>query len=176
MVHNPALMLPQSVYAQTRKADLTGLKALGIVYVPMLTRLVRSLTLIEKTKTYVEAAESIGFSRWYIMFRHIFPNCLDTVMVQLTLDLVYGVLDLAVLSFLGLGVHPLTADWGGHARWGPQLPASKSPPRACPGAAMVITVVSLNLFCDCVSQYMDPKTGSFHPLSRWRKNRDIRQT
>ncbi|MEI3340507.1 MAG: ABC transporter permease subunit [Eubacterium sp.] len=74
----------------------------------MLFRLVRSLTLVEKNKTYVEAATSIGYSDVRIMFRHILPNCVSTITVQVTLDLAYAILDLAALSFLGLGVQPPT--------------------------------------------------------------------
>jgi peptide/nickel transport system permease protein len=130
--------------------------ALGIIYVPMLTRLVRSLTLIEKNKTYVEAATSIGFSRPYILFRHIFPNCVDTVMVQLTLDIAYAILDLAALSFIGLGVSPPTADWGAMLDEGRNFLLQSPLLALAPGAAIVLTVVSLNIFCDCVAQYIDP--------------------
>ncbi|MDR1250350.1 MAG: ABC transporter permease, partial [Treponema sp.] len=104
----PSLLLAFLLVAALGRGMANAVIALGIIYVPMLTRLVRSLTLIEKNKTYVEAATSIGFSRPYILFRHIFPNCVDTVMVQLTLDIAYAILDLAALSFIGLGVSPPT--------------------------------------------------------------------
>jgi peptide/nickel transport system permease protein len=122
----------------------------------MLTRLVRSLTLIEKNKTYVEAAESLGFSRRYIIFRHIFPNCLDTVLVQLALDLAYAILDLASLSFIGLGVRPPAADWGAMLEEGRNFLLQSPLLALAPGAAIVLTVVSLNIFCDCITQYLDP--------------------
>jgi peptide/nickel transport system permease protein len=153
----PSLLLAFIFAAALGRGVAGAVIALGIVYVPMLTRLVRSLALIEKTKTYVEAAESVGFSRLYIMFRHIFPNCMDTVLVQLTLDLAYAVLDLAALSFLGLGVRPPTADWGAMLDEGRNFLLQSPLLALAPGAAIVITVVSLNIFCDCVSQYMDPQ-------------------
>ncbi|MDR2784676.1 MAG: ABC transporter permease [Treponema sp.] len=165
----PSLLLAFIFVAAMGRGITNAVVALGIVYVPMLTRLVRSLTLVEKTKTYVEAAESIGFSRFYIMFRHIFPNCVDTVVVQLTLDLAYAVLDLAALSFLGLGVRPPTADWGAMLDEGRNFLLQSPLLALAPGAAIVITVVSLNIFCDCVSQYMDPQGRALPSFEKMEK-------
>jgi peptide/nickel transport system permease protein len=173
----PSLLLAFIFVAAMGRGITSAVVALGIVYVPMLTRLVRSLTLIEKTKTYVEAAESIGFSRLYIMFRHIFPNCVDTVLVQLTLDLAYAVLDLATLSFLGLGVRPPTADWGAMLDEGRNFLLQSPILALAPGAAIVITVVSLNIFCDCVSQYMDPQGRALPSFGKMEKRaREGRRT
>ena len=77
--------------------------ALGVIYVPGLARLVRSLTLVEKNKVYVEALRSMCYSNLRIMFVHIIPNCISSVIIQLTLDMGYAVLDLAGMSFLGFG-------------------------------------------------------------------------
>ncbi|MDR3147059.1 MAG: ABC transporter permease [Treponema sp.] len=152
----PSLLLAFLLVAALGRGIANAVIALGIIYVPMLTRLVRSLTLIEKTKTYVEAAASIGFSRPYILFRHILPNCADTILVQLTLDMAYAILDLAALSFIGLGVSPPAADWGAMLDEGRNFLLQSPLLALAPGAAIVLTVVSLNIFCDCVAQYVDP--------------------
>jgi peptide/nickel transport system permease protein len=152
----PSLLLAFLLVAALGRGIANAVIALGIIYVPMLTRLVRSLTLIEKTKTYVEAATSLGFSRPYILFRHILPNCADTILVQLTLDMAYAILDLAALSFIGLGVSPPTADWGAMLDEGRNFLLQSPLLALAPGAAIVLTVVSLNIFCDCVAQYVDP--------------------
>ena len=102
----PALLLAFLLVASFGKGITNAIIALGIVYVPMLSRLTRSLTMVEKNKTYVEAARSIGFSDIRIIFRHILPNCVPTLIAQLTLDIGYAILDLAAMSFLGLGVQP----------------------------------------------------------------------
>lgn len=162
----PSLLLAFLFVAALGRGIANAVIALGIIYVPMLTRLVRSLTLIEKNKTYVEAAESIGFSRPYIIFRHIFPNCVDTVLVQLTLDLAYAILDLAALSFIGLGVSPPTADWGAMLDEGRSVLLQAPLLALAPGAAIVLTVVSLNIFCDCVTQYMDPSGRALPSFDR----------
>jgi peptide/nickel transport system permease protein len=152
----PSLLLAFLLVAALGRGIANAVVALGIIYVPMLTRLVRSLTLIEKNKTYVEAAASIGFSRPYILFRHILPNCADTILVQLALDMAYAILDLAALSFIGLGVRPPTADWGAMLDEGRNFLLQSPLLALAPGAAIVLTVVSLNIFCDCVAQYVDP--------------------
>ncbi|GHV32167.1 peptide ABC transporter substrate-binding protein [Spirochaetia bacterium] len=155
----PSLLLAFLLVAALGRGLANAVIALGIIYVPMLTRLVRSLTLIEKNRTYVEAAESIGFSRPYILFRHILPNCADTLMVQLTLDLAYAILDLAALSFIGLGVSPPTADWGAMLDEGRNFLLQSPLLALAPGAAIVLLVLSLNIFCDCIAQYIDQSTG-----------------
>ena len=68
--------------------------------------------LVEKNKTYVEAAKSIGYNDIRIIFGHILPNCVSTLLVQLTLDVASAILDLAAMSFLGLGVQAPQSDWG----------------------------------------------------------------
>jgi peptide/nickel transport system permease protein len=153
----PSLLLAFLFVAALGRGIANAVVALGIVYVPMLTRLARSLTLVEKTKTYVEASESVGFSRPYILFRHILPNCVYTMLVQLTLDLAYAILDLAALSFIGLGVSPPTADWGAMLQEGRNFLLQSPLLALAPGAAIVITVISLNIFSDCITQYLDPQ-------------------
>ena len=73
----PSLLLAFVFVAGFGRGVSNSIIALGIVYVPMLVRLVRSLTLVEKNKTYVEAAMSIGYSDMRIMFCHILPNCIS---------------------------------------------------------------------------------------------------
>ncbi|MDR0474893.1 MAG: ABC transporter permease [Treponema sp.] len=153
----PSLLLAFLFVAALGRGISSAVIALGIVYVPMITRLLRSLTLVEKNKTYVEAAVSVGFSRPYILFRHIMPNCVDTLLVQLTLDLAYAILDLAALSFIGLGVSPPAADWGAMLQEGRNFLLQSPLLAIAPGAAIVVTVISLNIMSDCITQYLDPQ-------------------
>jgi peptide/nickel transport system permease protein len=165
----PSLLLAFLFVAALGRGITNAVIALGIVYVPMLTRLARSLTLVEKNKTYVEAAESVGFSRPYILFRHILPNCVYTMLVQLTLDLAYAILDLAALSFIGLGVSPPTADWGAMLQEGRNFLLQSPLLALAPGAAIVITVISLNIFSDCITQYLDPQSRSLSSFEKFEK-------
>ena len=171
----PSLLLAFVFVAGFGRGMLNAVLALGIVYVPMLTRLVRSLTLVEKNKTYVEAATSIGYSDARIMFRHILPNCVSSITVQITLDLAYAILDLASLSFLGLGVQPPTADWGAMLDEGRNFLLMNPYLALAPGAAIVLTVVSLNIFSDGLHQYFEPvqrKLPSFKKVEKRMKRRE----
>ncbi|MDR1229888.1 MAG: ABC transporter permease [Spirochaetaceae bacterium] len=150
----PSLLLAFIFVAAFGRGIGSAILALGIVYVPMLCRLVRSLTLIEKNKTYIEACRSIGFPPAHIVFRHILPNCVPTIMVQLTVDLAYAILDLAALSFVGLGVSPPTADWGAMLDEGRAFLLQAPILALAPGTVIVLTVVSLNTFCDCAMHYL----------------------
>jgi len=171
----PSLLLAFLFVAALGRGMANAVLALGIIYVPMITRLVRSLTLVEKNKTYVEAAESIGFSRQYILFRHILPNCIDTMMVQLTLDLAYAILDLAALSFIGLGVNPPTADWGAMLQEGRNFLLMSPLLALAPGAAIVVTVISLNIFSDCITQYLDPQGRALPSFEKMEKHRSYQR-
>jgi len=169
----PSLLLAFLFVTALGRGITNAVAALGIVYVPMITRLVRSLTLVEKNKTYVEAAESVGFSRPYILFRHILPNCVYTMLVQLTLDLAYAILDLAALSFIGLGVSPPTADWGAMLQEGRNFLLMSPLLALAPGAAIVVTVVSLNIFSDCITQYLDPQGRVLPSFEKIEKRRSL---
>jgi peptide/nickel transport system permease protein len=153
----PSLLLAFLFVAALGRGTASAVIALGIIYVPMITRLMRSLTMVEKNKTYVEAALSLGFPGPYILFFHIFPNCVDTMLVQLTLDLAYAILDLAALSFIGLGVSPPSADWGAMLQEGRNFLLQSPLLALAPGATIVTTVISLNIFSDCITQYLDPQ-------------------
>jgi len=172
----PSLLLAFLFVTALGRGITSAVAALGIVYVPMITRLIRSLTLVEKNKTYVEAAESVGFSRPYILFRHIMPNCIYTVLVQLTLDLAYAILDLAALSFIGLGVSPPTADWGAMLQEGRNFLLHGPLLALAPGAAIVVTVISLNIFSDCITQYLDPQARVLPSFEKIEKRRIRSQT
>jgi peptide/nickel transport system permease protein len=169
----PSLLLAFLFVTALGRGITSAVTALGIVYVPMITRLIRSLTIVEKNKTYVEAAESIGFSRPYILFRHILPNCVYTMFVQLTLDLAYAILDLAALSFIGLGVSPPTADWGAMLQEGRNFLLQSPLLALAPGAAIVVTVISLNIFSDSITQYLDPQARVLPSFEKIEKRRSL---
>lgn len=152
----PALLLAFVFVSAFGRGIMNAVVALGIIYIPMVLRLTRSLVLMEKNKVYVEAARSIGYSNGSIMVHQILPNCISTLVVQLMLDIGYAILDLASMSFLGLGVQPPTADWGAMLEEG-RIVITTSPLVAlAPGLMIIITIVALNIFGDGVQGYLDP--------------------
>ncbi len=86
--------------------------ALAIAYVPFIGRMVRGIAVSEMALPYVDALMNVGQSRWLIALRHILPAVLPTAMAQVTVSYGYAMVDLAAMSFLGMGVQPPTADWG----------------------------------------------------------------
>lgn len=130
--------------------------AIGIVYVPMTARLTRSLTLAEKSKGYVEALRTTGCSAWRILFLQILPNCVPTLSSQLTLDIGYAIIDLASMSFIGLGVKLPECDWGAMLEESRNLIFTHPLSALAPGIAIAVTVISINILSDGVQRYIDP--------------------
>ena len=141
----PSMLLAFVLMAILGKGIHAGIIALGIVYTPMISRLARSLVIVEKNKTYVEAERVLGASDARIIFLHILPNCVVTLMAELTLDLAYAILDLAGLSFLGLGVQPPQSDWGYMLSDAQQFITSNPLQALVPGILIILSVVSLNI-------------------------------
>lgn len=169
VVSFPALLLAFIFVAAFGRGLTNAVIALGIVYVPMLAKLTRSLMLVEKNKTYVEAAHSIGYSDRKIIFEEIFPNCISSILVQLTLDLGYAILDMASMSFLGLGVQPPTSDWGYMLEENRAFLTTKPLMAIVPGIAIIVFVVSLNIFTDGIQTYLDPSRRKMPPMKNSRK-------
>ena len=153
----PSLLLAFVLVAGLGRNMSNAVLALGICYVPALARLVRSLTMVEKNKTYVEALKSMCYSDVRIMFIHIIPNCISSVIVQITLDTGYAILDLAGMSFLGFGVQPPTADWGSMLNEGRSYLMMQPLLALLPGFAIILLAVSINIFSDGLYRYLEPK-------------------
>ena len=169
IVSFPALLLAFVFVTSFGRGLRNAVLALGIIYVPMLAKLTRSLVMVERNKTYVEAAKSIGFSDSQIIFKQILPNCISTLLVQLTLDLGYAILDLAAMSFLGLGVQPPTPDWGIMLEEGRVFLTVHPMMALAPGIAIIVTVVSLNIFSDGVQAYLDPSQRQLPSIQKFKK-------
>ena len=117
------------------------------------------MTLVQKEMVYTEAARALGYGQGRIIFRHILPNCVSPVIVVTTIDTAYAMLDLAALSFLGLGVQPPTADWGTMLSEG-QLVLLTSPHLAlAAGLSIVLAVLGFNLLGDGLRDVLDPRQG-----------------
>lgn len=153
----PALLLAFIFVGAMGKNLFNAILAIGIVYIPMISRLARSLAMTEKNKVYVNAARSLGYSDIRILFRHILPNCIATLVAELTLDLGYAILDLAALNFIGLGVQPPVSDWGAMMQEGLVNISTNPIIVLAPSIAIVITVVSINILSDGIQAALDPK-------------------
>jgi peptide/nickel transport system permease protein len=131
--------------------------AVGIGALPRYARVLRASVLSTKHEVFVEAARSLGASDPRIMFGHIVPQVVGPVITLATLGLATAILATASLSFLGLGAQPPTAEWG------LMLSESRKYLRiawwlaVCPGGAIMLTVLAINIFGDAVRDALDPR-------------------
>ncbi|MYW63664.1 ABC transporter permease subunit [Streptomyces sp. SID8379] len=124
---------------------------------PYVGRIVRGQTLSLREREYVEAARSLGGGSRYILLRELLPNLVAPIVVYMTLMIPTNILTEAALSFLGAGVRPPTASWGGMLR--DALATYEHDPMfmVFPGVTIFVTVLAFNLFGDGLRDALDPK-------------------
>jgi peptide/nickel transport system permease protein len=130
---------------------------IGLVYVPYLGRPVRGQVLSLREKEFVEAATAQGMSAPRIMFSEILPNITSTILVFATLIIANNILTEAALSFLGAGIQPPAPSWGNLISDGVDRIVTAPHLALVPGLAIVITVLSLNVFGDGLRDALDPR-------------------
>ncbi|SEM51161.1 ABC transporter permease [Streptacidiphilus jiangxiensis] len=142
----PGLLLALLIVSIYGEGLIAPVVALGVAYLPYVSRLTRSLVLAERSRPYVEAYRVQGHSGLQICLRHVLPNIAPVVLAQSTINFGYALIDLAGLSFLGLGVPALTPDWGRMVFDGESAIQSGYPLCAIlPCVAIVLTVVAFNV-------------------------------
>jgi len=123
------------------------------------SRVVRGEVLRLREEGYVRAAEALGARRRHIIFRHLLPNALGPLLVAATLGVGDVILLEAGLSFLGLGIQPPTPSWGGMILDSKEVLVSAPWAGIFPGLAIVVTVLSANLFGDALRDAVDPRSA-----------------
>jgi peptide/nickel transport system permease protein len=123
------------------------------------SRLVRAEVLRLREETYIRAAEALGARRRHVILRHLLPNALGPLLVAATLGVGDVILLEAGLSFLGLGVQPPTPSWGSMVLDSKEVLVTAPWVGIFPGLAIVITVLSVNLFGDALRDAVDPRSA-----------------
>lgn len=131
--------------------------ALAVISWPKFARLSRGLTMSEKESVYLMAARLSGSGTPKLLLKHILPNIAGPVLVTAVLDIGTMLMELAGLSFLGLGVQPPAAEWGNMISEGRSFLQTAPWMVLAPGAALFVSVMIFNLFGDTLRDYMDPK-------------------
>jgi len=129
----------------------------GIAFIPVFARLIRSRVLSVREMDYVEAARATGVKDRDILRRHVIPNSFAPVLVLATLQIGVTILIVAGLSFLGYGAQPPTPDWGEMLRISHQYMHSNPWMSIWPGLAILITIMGFNLFGDGLQDALDPR-------------------
>lgn len=153
----PAVLLAIAVTAVLGPSVNDVIIALAIVYTPRTARIVRSSVIVLREMEYVQAARAAGAGHWRILRRHILPNAMAPLIVQLSFLFAYAVLTEATLSFLGVGAVPPTPTWGNIMAEGRQYMTDAPWIITIPGAALMITVLGLNLLGDGLRDVLDPR-------------------
>jgi peptide/nickel transport system permease protein len=153
----PAILLAIAVTAVLGPSLGDVIIALGIVYTPRTARIVRSSVIVLREMEYVQAAVAAGAGHWRILRRHILPNAMAPLIVQLSFLFAYAVLTEATLSFLGVGAVPPTPTWGNIMAEGRQYMTDAPWIIAIPGAALAVTVLGLNMLGDGLRDVLDPR-------------------
>ena len=151
----PSLLLAMVVMYTLGASLLNMFTALSIINWAGTARVVRAQTLSLKEKEFVEAARSMGVSRWRIVLRHILPNCLPNLIVLFTLDIPGAIMWESSMSFLGVG-DPNAASWGLMVSQGKQYAYMCPWLILAPGLAILITVMAFNFLGDGLRDAIDP--------------------
>jgi peptide/nickel transport system permease protein len=133
---------------------------LVVLFSPYDARLIRGATLEQRNLPYVEAARVLGLSSTRIMGRHVWPNLLPLVVANTFLNFAFALVTLAGLSFIGIGVPPGTADWGQMLADSRALIFQNAWAAIGPGAALVLTAVSMNLAGDWLYERLSDRGRS----------------
>jgi peptide/nickel transport system permease protein len=130
---------------------------IGVIYIPYLGKPIRGEVLRLREQDFVDAARVQGMGPWRIMLTEILPNAASTIIVFVPLMLAYAILLEAYLSFLGAGVQPPNASWGTLISDGLQNISVAPHQSLIPGAMLVLTVLSINVFGDGLRDALDPR-------------------
>ena len=153
----PAILLALGIVAALGPDPTNVIIAIAVVYTPILARVVRGPVLALKARDFVEAARAVGATRTRIVVRHIVPNLLSTLIVQVSLALSWAVLTEGALSFLGLSAQPPAPSWGVMLSEGRQYLEFATHLAVFPGLAIMIAVLGFNLLGDGLRDALDPQ-------------------
>lgn len=153
----PALLLALAIAAVLPPTIGSVTFAVSITWWPWYTRLIRGQAASVSGRPYVEGARAAGVSHTRILFRHVLPNSLTPLIVQVSLDVSAVILTVSALSFLGLGAQDPTSEWGLMVSQGQQYFQTQWWLVTFPGIAILLTAVAFNLLGDGLRDVLDPR-------------------
>ena len=153
----PAILLALAIMAILGKGFINAMIAIGIVYIPIFARIARGAVLSVKNEEFVTVARALGARDSEILSRHIFPNILAPIIVEISLSLSFAILAEAALSFFGLGTQPPNPSWGRMLSEGREFYHQSAWLSIFPGLAIMITVIGFNFVGDGLRDVLDPR-------------------
>ena len=153
----PALLLALALASVLPPSIGSTTIAIAVTWWPWYTRLIRGQAASIAGRPFVEGARAAGVSQARILFRHVLPNSLTPLIVQVSLDVSAVILTVSALSFLGLGAQDPTPEWGLMVNQGQQYFPGQWWLVTFPGVAILLTAVAFNLLGDGLRDVLDPK-------------------
>ena len=157
MMAFPPILLVLLILAVTPPGLVKTAVAVGVLFVPHIARVTRSVAIDLMSEDFTEAARSRGERTWYILVRELLPNVWPVLIVEASLRVVFAILLGAVLSFLGFGVQPPEADWGLMISNGRAFVDDAPWISLAPGLALALAVIGISLLGDGLRQLLDPR-------------------
>ncbi|THE65690.1 ABC transporter permease [Salinadaptatus halalkaliphilus] len=152
------LIIVFTVFVSGGSPDITyAILGVGITFIPVFARIIRSEVLSIREMDYIEAARASGVKRRNIILRHVIPNSIAPVLVYATLQIGVTILLVAGLSFLGYGAQPPTPDWGEMLNVSHGYMHANVWLSIWPGLAILVTIMGFNLFGDGLQDALDPR-------------------
>ena len=157
MLAFPGIILAIAIAGMMGGSAVNTILALTVVGWTKYARLARGLTLKLKDRDFIAAAVTCGTKAPQMLWRHIVPNILPTIVVTSAMDIGTMIMEIAGLSFLGFGAQPPTAEWGLMLNEGRQVIQTAPWLMIFPGLAILIVVAVFNIWGDCLRDIMDPQ-------------------
>jgi peptide/nickel transport system permease protein len=158
MMSFPYILLAISVMAATGPGYRNVVMVLGLTGWPIYTRLVRAEVIELKGRDFITAARALGGRNSGVILKHLFPNLVSSIIVLATFEMARMIIRESFLSFLGLGIPPPNASWGGMLAEGRSYMLGMWWLAAIPGAAIFFTTLGINLLGDGLRDWLDPHT------------------
>lgn len=153
----PNIMIAVVIVSLLGTSTVNLLIALCFTCATSFTRIARAAVMTIRDQQYVEASYELGLPTWKIIVKHILPNCLSPIIVQVTLLIGTTIIAASSLSFLGIGVPSPAPEWGAMLSEGRQYVREAGYMCVTPGIAIMLTVLALNLLGDGLRDALDPK-------------------
>ncbi|MFQ5922435.1 MAG: ABC transporter permease [Anaerolineales bacterium] len=153
----PSLILAIAIAAVLGPSIGNIIAVIGILYVPTYFRIVRGQTLSTKEQLYVEAATSLGATRWSILWRYVFPNVIPSVGIILSVNVADAILTGAGLSFLGLGLPPDKVDWGIDVARGQPFLREAWWLITAPGVMIMLVTLAFTMMGESLAEIFNPR-------------------
>jgi peptide/nickel transport system permease protein len=153
----PAILLAIGIGAALGAQASSIVVALAVAYVPRTARIVRASVLVIREMEYLQAARVSGAGNLHIVVKHVLPNCLGPLIVQLTFIFAYAILAEAALSFLGIGPPPPAPSWGNIIAEGRDYSVEAWWVMLFPGLAVSLAALGMNLLGDGLRDVLDPR-------------------